>query len=124
MRFMMMVKLDESMPAGPPPESLFQAIGQMGEQARKDGTLLEDGGLLPTSAGALVRLSGGKVNVLDGPFTESKEVVGGYAIYQLRSREEAIEAARQFMELHAQHWPGVEGVCEVRQMADYGGPSE
>jgi hypothetical protein len=121
MRFMMMIKMDESKPAGPPPPSLYQAIGELGEQARKDGTLLEEGGLMPSSAGALVRLSGGKVSVLDGPFTEAKELIGGYAVYQVRSKEEAIEAARRFMELHAEHWPAVEAVCEVRQIMELGG---
>lgn len=121
MRFLMMIKMDESMPAGPPPPSLYQAIAELGEQARKDGTLLEEGGLLPSSAGALVRLSGGKVSVLDGPFAEAKELIGGYAMYQLRSREEAIEAARRFMELHAEHWPACEAVCEVRQLAEFDG---
>jgi len=118
MRFMMMVKMDESMPAGPPPPALFAAIGEMGEQARKDGTLLEEGGLLPSAAGALVRLSGGQVSVIDGPFTEAKELIGGFAVYQVRTKDDAIEAARQFMQLHADHWPGAEAVCEVRQMAD------
>ena len=58
--------------------------------------------------------------MIDGPFTEAKELIGGYAMLQLRSKEEAIETARRFMELHAEHWPGVEAVCEVRQLADPG----
>jgi hypothetical protein len=120
MRFLMMIKMDESMPAGPPPPSLYAAIAEYGEQARKDGTLLEDGGLLPSSAGALVRLSDGRVTVIDGPFTEAKELIGGYAMLQLRSKEEAVERARQFMELHAEHWPSVTAVCEVRQIMDQG----
>jgi hypothetical protein len=120
MRFMTMIKMDESMPAGPPPPALFAAIGELGEQATKDGVLLEQGGLLPSAAGALVRLSGGKVTVIDGPFTEAKELIGGYAVFQTRTKDEAIEHARNFMEVHAQHWPGVEAVCEVRQIMDEG----
>jgi hypothetical protein len=120
MRYMMMIKMDESMPAGPPPPSLFAAIGELGDQARKDGTLLEEGGLLPSAAGALIRLSGGRVSVIDGPFTEAKELIGGFAVYQVRTKDDAIEAARRFMQLHADHWPGVEAVCEVRQMMDAG----
>jgi hypothetical protein len=120
MRYMMMIKMDESMPAGPPPPSLFAAIGELGDQARKDGTLLEEGSLLPSAAGALVRLSGGRVSVIDGPFTEAKELIGGFAVYQVRTKDDAIEAARRFMQLHADHWPGVEAVCEVRQMMDAG----
>jgi hypothetical protein len=120
MRFLTMIKIDESMPTGPPPPSLFAAIAEYGEEARKDGTLLEEVGLLPSAAGALVRLSGGKVTVIDGPFTEAKELIGGYAMFQLRSKEEAVEKARRFMELHAEHWPGVAAVCEVRQVMDQG----
>jgi len=95
MRYMMMVRMDESMPAGPPPPSLFAAIGELGEQARKDGALLEEGGLLPSAAGALVRLSGGQVSVIDGPFTEAKELVAGYWIFQCKSLEECIEWVRR-----------------------------
>jgi hypothetical protein len=120
MRFLMMIKMDESMPAGPPPPSLYAAIAELGEQATKDGTLLETGGLAPTAAGALLTLSDGKVTVHDGPFSEAKEVVGGYAMYQLHSKEEAIEQARRFMQLHVDHWPGVEAVCEVRQLMEEG----
>jgi hypothetical protein len=118
MRFLTMVKSDESMPAGPPPPELMAGIAELGERAAKDGTLLDQGGLLPTATGALVRVSGGKVTVVDGPFTEAKEVIGGYAMWQVRTKEEAVEAARRFMELHADLWPGYEGVCEVRQVMD------
>jgi hypothetical protein len=120
MRFMAMIKMDENMPFGQPPPQLFAAIGELGEQATKDGTLLDQGGLLPSAAGALVRLSGGKVTVIDGPFTEAKELIGGYAVYQYRTKEEAVEQARRFMELHAEHWPAVEAVCEVRQIMEPG----
>ena len=66
--------------------------------------------------GARVRLSGGRVIVTDGPFTETNEVVGGYAQFELKSREEAVQSAVRFMELHKKHWPGWEGETEVRQM--------
>jgi hypothetical protein len=115
-----MIRSDETMPAGPPPPALLAAIAKAGEQAAKDGTLLDQGGLAPTAAGAEVRLAGGKVTVVDGPFTEAKEVVGGYAMWQLRTRDEAVEAARRFMELHAEHWPGFDGVCVVRQIMEPG----
>jgi hypothetical protein len=107
------------MPLGPPPPALYEAIGELGEQATKDGTMLEQGGLAPSSAGALIRLSNGKISVLDGPFTEAKEVIGGYALFQLHSKEEAIEHARRFMQVHADNWPGVEAVVEVRQLMDF-----
>lgn len=120
MRFLMMVKSDENTPAGPPPPDLLAAIADLGEQAAKDGTLLDQAGLLPSSQGARIRVSGGKVRVSDGPFTEAKELVGGYALFQLRSRDDAIEAGRLFMAAHARHWPGWEGECEVRAVSEPG----
>ena len=69
-----------------------------------------------TSKGAAVRLDGGKLTVRDGPFTEAKEVIGGFTIMELPSKEAAIEEARKFMELHRQLWPGWSGECEVRLM--------
>lgn len=114
MRYMMIVKHAEKQ--GPPPQQLIDAIAQLAEEANKAGTLIRNGGLKPTALGASVRLSGGKVTVTDGPFTEAKEVIGGYAQFELKSREEAIASAVQFMELHKKYWPGWEGETEVRQM--------
>ena len=114
MRFMMIVKHAENQ--GPPPKQLMDAIAMLAEEEAKAGTMLGSGGLGPTALGARVRLSGGKVTVTDGPFTEAKEVVGGYAQFELKSREEAVESAVRFMELHQKHWPGWEGETEVRQM--------
>jgi hypothetical protein len=71
-------------------------------------------GLQPSSAGARVRLQAGKITVMDGPFTETKEIVGGYAIMDARSHDEALDLARRFMELHLKHWPAFEGECELR----------
>jgi hypothetical protein len=114
MRFMMIVKHPENQ--GPPPKSLMDAIANLAEGASKAGTMLGGGGLGPTALGARVRVSGGQVTVTDGPFTEAKEVVGGYAQFELKSKEEAVESAVRFMELHKKHWPGWEGETEVRQM--------
>jgi hypothetical protein len=99
----------------------MDAIAKAAEEEVKAGTMLGNGGLAPTAQGARVRLSGGKVTVIDGPFTEAKEIIGGYAQFELKSKEEAIESAVQFMELHKKHWPGWEGETEVRQMF---GPEE
>src|SRR5262249_3087025 len=118
MRFMMIVKSAEK--SGPPPKALMDAIAKLSEEATKAGTMLGNGGLGPTAQGARVRLSGGKVTVTDGPFTEAKEVIGGYAQFQLKSKEEAIQSAGRFMELHKKHWPGWEGETEVRQMYEPG----
>jgi len=114
MRFMMIVKHTENQ--GPPPKSLMDAIAKLAEDEAKTGTMLGSGGLGPTAMGARVRLSKGQVTVTDGPFTEAKEVVGGYAQFELKSKEEAVESAVRFMELHKKHWPGWEGETEVRQM--------
>lgn len=114
MRFMMIVKHAENQ--GMPPKELMDAIGKLGEEATKAGTMIGNGGLAPTAMGARVRLSGGKLTVTDGPFTEAKEVFGGYAQFELKSKEEAVEAAVHFMELHKKYWPGWEGETEVRQM--------
>jgi hypothetical protein len=114
MRYMMIVKHKEAQ--GMPPKELMDAIGKLTEEAIKAGTLLGNGGLLPTGAGASVRLSGGRVTVMDGPFTEAKEIIGGYALFELKSKEEAVQGAIGFMELHKKLWPGWEGETEVREM--------
>jgi hypothetical protein len=114
MRFMMIVKHAEKQ--GPPPKQLMDAIAKAAEDAAKAGTMLGSGGLGPTALGARVRVSGGQLTVTDGPFTEAKEVVGGFAQFELKSKEEAVKSAIDFMELHRKHWPGWEGETEVRQM--------
>ena|SRR5580765_7743831 len=114
MRFMMIVKHGENQ--GMPPQELMDAIAKLAEEQTKAGTMLGSGGLRPTAEGARVRLSGGKVTATDGPFTEAKEVIGGYAQFELKSKEEALESAVRFMELHKKHWPGWEGETEVRPM--------
>jgi hypothetical protein len=121
MRFMMIVKGDENFSAsGPPPLELMVAIGKLGEEAMKAGKLVSMGGLHHSGKGASVRITGGKIVVTDGPFTEAKEMIGGFSIMELASKEEAIEEARTFMELHRQLWPGWDGETEVRLMCDEG----
>ena len=114
MRFMMMVKHAEKQ--GPPPKALMDAIAELATGDAKAGRLIDSGGLAPTAMSTRVRVSGGQVKVLDGPFTEAKEVVGGYAQMEFPSKEEAVKAAVVFMELHKKHWPGWEGETEIRQM--------
>jgi hypothetical protein len=113
MRFMMIVKSAER--SGPPPKALMDAVAKLAEEATKAGEMIESGGLASSATGARVRLSGGKVTVTDGPFTEAKEVFGGYAVFELKSKQEAVERAVGFMELHKQLWPEWEGETEVRQ---------
>jgi hypothetical protein len=114
MRFMMLVKHGENQ--GPPPKELMDAIAKAAEDAAKAGNMVLSGGLAPTAMSTKVRVSKGQVSAIDGPFTEAKEVVGGFAIFELKSKEEAIEGAKNFMELHRKHWPGWEGETEVRQL--------
>ena len=114
MRFMMIVKSKEN--SGPPPKELMEAMGKLAEEATKAGEMIESGGLASTATGTRVRLSGGKLSVTDGPFTEAKEVFGGYAVFALNSKKEAVERALRFMELHKQHWPGWDGETEIRQL--------
>jgi hypothetical protein len=121
MRFMNMVRSAEKSPLGPPPKALMDAIAKLGEEATKAGVFVETGGLLPSAKGARLRLTGGNLTVTDGPFSEAKEVIGGYAVFDVKSKADAIEWATRFMNLHKQHWPGWEGECEVREFAEFVG---
>jgi hypothetical protein len=98
----------------------MEAMGKFVEKSMKDGTLVDTGGLRPSKDGVRVRLDGGKITVMDGPFTESKEVIGGWAILEADSKEQAVRIAVEFMELHRRHWPEFDGESEVRPMFDPG----
>jgi hypothetical protein len=110
MRYIVLLKGIQ--PAGPPPDSLMSAIMQLGAEATASGAMIDNAGLAPSAAGARVTLAGGYLSVVDGPFTEAKEFIS-YALYEVRSKEEAVEWASRFIRLHADHWPGWEGECEV-----------
>src|SRR2546428_11772351 len=112
-RFMMIVKTREN--AEQPSPALIQAITKLGEEASKQGAMVEMGGLLPTAVGARARLANGKITVTDGPFSEAKEVIGGFAVYDVASKKEAIEWTRKFLEAHIGLW-NQELEVEVRQM--------
>lgn len=114
MKFMMLVKHAENAP--PPPKELMDAIAILAEESVKAGTMIANGGLAPTAKSTRVRVSKGKLTVIDGPFTEAKEMIGGFAQFELSSKEEAIEGAVRFMELHRKYWPEWEGETEVRQI--------
>ncbi len=102
---------------GPPPMRLMEEMEKLSQRAIANGTMVLNGGLMPTSQAVRVRLKGGKTIVTDGPFTETKEVVGGFAIMQFPTREAAIESLNEFMELHRLYAEGWEGVCEMRPIA-------
>ena len=118
MKFLMMVKHAEAAPGLEHPQALYDAMGKLVEEGFKRGFLKDTGGLKKTSEGWRIRSKGGKLTTTDGPFAESKEVVGGYAIIEAKTREEAAALAQQFMELHRQHVPDFECECEVRPLAD------
>lgn len=115
MKFMTMVKTTKA-GLGMPPMALMQAIGQFGAEAAAAGVLVEQGGLKGKDDSAFIAIRQGKVMVTDGPFAESKELVGGYAVYELASMAEAIEWAGRFAALHTEHWPEWEGDIEVRPL--------
>ena len=118
MRFMLIANATKDSEAGVPPDArLMAAIARLSEEMAKAGVLIGTGGLAPSALGAKVRLSGGKVVVTDGPFAETREVIGGYAIIDVGSKEEAVAFARRFWELHAQIMgPSYEGGGEIRQL--------
>jgi hypothetical protein len=99
----------------PPPDGLMEAIMALGEEATRAGVLLDTAGLAPSAAGARVDLAAGKLSVTDGPFTEAKEIIS-YAVYELRSKEEAVEWASRFLALHRDRWPGWQGDTEIRRI--------
>ena len=98
----------------PPTQAEMDRMGKLIEEGMKAGYLLAVEGCLPTALGARVRLADGKIGVTDGPFTESKEVVGGLAILQAKSKSEAIEYVRQFLGVAG------DGECELRQLYEEG----
>src|SRR5205085_9535858 len=117
MRYMFIVSGSESLAeSGPPPAALVEAIGTLCEAAIKESKMVSFGGVKPTSTGARMRIANGKIVTTDGPFTESKEVIGGFSIYNVASKEEALEEVRKFMELHHEHWPKWQGQVELREM--------
>src|SRR4030095_16452153 len=93
MRYMMFIKHTEDYRMEEVPQSLFAAMGEFVEESFKNGSLIDTAGLQPTAKGKRVRLSGGKITVLDGPFAESKEVVGRYALVEAKSNDEALALA-------------------------------
>ena len=116
MRYMMFIKHAEDFRNADVPPALFEDMGKFIEETTKSGNFVGGAGLQPSSAGARVRLKAGKITVMDGPFAESKEIVGGYAIMDAKSRDEALALARRFMDLHLKHWPTFEGECEMRPL--------
>ena len=120
MKYLTFIRHSESHRQSGPPAALMEAMGKFVQQSMKDGVLVDTGGLLPSKDGFRIRLEKGKLTVTDGPFAEAKEVIGGWAILQTDTREEALRISTEFMELHRKYWPEFEGESEVRPMFDPG----
>jgi hypothetical protein len=118
MRYLMFIKHTEDYRNKTVPPGLYEAMGEFVGEGIKNGTMVDTAGLKPTSDGWEVRIAKRKLSITDGPFTEAKEVVGGYALIEAKSREEAAVLAKRFMEIHLEHWPEFEGACEVRPLED------
>jgi hypothetical protein len=120
MRYMMFIKHDEDYRNQPPRPALMEAMGEFVGAAMKSGAIIDTAGLKPLADATRVRLSRGKLTTTDGPFTEAKEMVGGYALVEAKSKAEAVDLANRFMDLHRVYWPEFEGECEVRPLEDMG----
>jgi len=115
---MMLFKASRESEAGMPPNpEVMAAIAELAGDATTSGALITTGGLLPSSQGVRIRATRGKTFVIDGPFAETKELVGGFAIFDLESKEEAIKSGREFMQIHADILgSSYEGELEIRPM--------
>lgn len=118
MRFMMLIKHPTDYDPADTLQELYGAMAEFVAEYAEKGVFIDGGGLQPLAKGTRVRLAGAEISVTDGPFTEVREVVGGYAICETETREEAVELATRFMDLHRIHWPGFEGVSEIRPLED------
>lgn len=116
MRFLSMIRINENS-GQVPSEKLMADMGKLMEEMTKEGTLIDGAGLRPTSEGKRVRLKYGKLSTMDGPFTETKEVIGGYAIVKADSMEGALALTNRFLKVHGDEWD-IE--CEVRQLDESG----
>jgi hypothetical protein len=102
------------------PSSLFGAVAEFVQEHIENGVFIDGAGLQPLAKATRVRLAGGKISVTDGPFSEAKEVVGGYSLIEAGTHADAIALATRFMDLHRIHWPEFEGEAEVRPLEDAG----
>ena len=113
-RYLMLIRHREDFRNAQIPQPLLDEMGEFVTAKLKTGALIDTAGLQPSSKTATIRLSRGKVSVTDGPFSEAKEVVGGYALIDAHSRAKAIEIATEFVEIHRRTWPEFECACELR----------
>ncbi|MER6344426.1 YciI family protein [Streptomyces sp. NPDC001595] len=113
-RYLSLIRVDEdNAPAEGPSPELMQRMGELIEEMTKAGVMLDTAGLTPSAQGTRVHWQGGELSVTDGPFTEAKEVIGGYALMQCKDRAEALEWTKRFLKVHEPHWTIT---CEVREV--------
>jgi hypothetical protein len=120
MKYLTFIRHSEKYRDAGPPAALMDAMGAFIDRSLKEGTLVDTGGLRASAEGFKIRLEGGKLSLTDGPFSESKEVIGGWAILKADTREQVVRIATEFMELHRKHWPEFDGEVEVRPMFEPG----
>lgn len=120
MKFLGFIRADEKYREQGPPPALMDAMGAFVQDSFQSGVLVDTGGLKPSAAATRIRIEKGKLTMSDGPFSEAKEVVGGWAIMKGNSKAEVLAVSRKFMELHQQHWPDWEGTSELYEMEEYG----
>ncbi|WP_456696019.1 YciI family protein [Aeromicrobium sp. P5_D10] len=116
MRFVVLIHIDESHDAGAPSEAMFKAMEAFRANT-SNGQIVGDGGLAPSSTATVWRVGDGKVTESDGPFAEAKEVIGGFFLVESPSAEAMAVWSRDFVDLHAEHWPGLSLLAEIREIA-------
>ena len=114
MKYLSFVRSSEKYRDVKPPAAIMEAMGKLIEKFSKDGSLVDTGGLAPSRDGFRMRLANGHLTTTDGPFAESKEVIGGWAILKADTNDEILRFTTEFMDLHRKHWPEFEFECEVR----------
>jgi hypothetical protein len=115
-RYLTLIRIDEqNAPAGDPGHEFGERMGALLEEIAKAGVMLDTAGLTPTSEGTRVTWAGGRLHCTDGPFTETKEVIGGYAMLQVKDKAEALEWTNRFLRIHPENWTVT---AEVREIAE------
>ena len=114
MKYLSFIRSSEKYRDVQPPAAMMEAMGKLIGKFTKEGALVDTGGLAPSRDGFRMRLANGKLTTTDGPFIESKELIGGWAILEAGSKAEILRLTTEFMELHRKYWPEFEGECEVR----------
>ncbi|MFD8986046.1 YciI family protein [Streptomyces sp. NPDC059564] len=116
-RFLSLIRINEQdLPPEEFPKDFEERMGALMEEITKAGVMLDTAGLLPTSEATRVDWSGGKLSFTDGPFTETKEVVGGYALLQCKDKAEALEWTKRFLSIHPESWTVGAELRQIQEM--------